>query len=255
MDLATLNAGLQAASSIAGLFGGGGMSDRKAAALQYEYAQRIAQNQIQWRVADAKAAGIHPLYALGANVSVPTPSVVGSREPSMGERLSSMGQDISRAVNAYKSTEERAAGKLATQLALEKAGLENDLLRSQIARENSAQLPPGLNGVNSIPTKLNNPDPSGQTGKEAGVTNDWTYTRTASGGLAPVASADVKERIEDAFIPEISHAWRNNITPNLPWNWRDHPTKPPKSMLPARAHDWFWSMSDQSWKPVYNKYK
>lgn len=35
--------------------------------------KKIMQNQVQWRVADAKAAGIHPLAALGANVQ-PVPS-------------------------------------------------------------------------------------------------------------------------------------------------------------------------------------
>jgi len=40
--------------------------------------KKIMQNQIQWRVADAKAAGIHPLAALGANMQpVPSQPVLG----------------------------------------------------------------------------------------------------------------------------------------------------------------------------------
>lgn len=40
--------------------------------------KKIMQNQIQWRVNDAKAAGIHPLAALGANMQpVPSQPVLG----------------------------------------------------------------------------------------------------------------------------------------------------------------------------------
>ena len=39
------------------------------AALQREF----AQNGIRWKVADAEAAGIHPLYALGAQTSPASP--------------------------------------------------------------------------------------------------------------------------------------------------------------------------------------
>ena len=36
---------------------------------QYEMQKEFAQNGIRWKVADAKAAGIHPLAALGAQTS------------------------------------------------------------------------------------------------------------------------------------------------------------------------------------------
>lgn len=37
--------------------------------------KEFAQNSIQWRVEDAKQAGIHPLYAMGASTSSPTASI------------------------------------------------------------------------------------------------------------------------------------------------------------------------------------
>lgn len=41
--------------------------------------KEFAQNSIQWRVNDAKAAGLHPLAALGANGTTYTPSAVSSQ--------------------------------------------------------------------------------------------------------------------------------------------------------------------------------
>ncbi len=64
---AAVRAASSAVSALGGLSSGGRMrsADR---ALQHD----MARKGIQIRVADAKAAGIHPLYALGAQVSSPT---------------------------------------------------------------------------------------------------------------------------------------------------------------------------------------
>lgn len=94
-------------------------------ALQREF----AQNSIQWKVEDAKKAGLHPLYALGANTTSFQPSLVGSN-------FGDMGQDVSRAVEQISSEGGRAGNKVADALQLENMGLQNDLLRSQIARLN-----------------------------------------------------------------------------------------------------------------------
>ncbi len=44
--------------------------------------KEFAQNSIQWRVNDAKAAGLHPLAALGSNGTTYTPSAVSSQSNS-----------------------------------------------------------------------------------------------------------------------------------------------------------------------------
>lgn len=51
---------------IGGLIGAG--ASAWSASKQNKLQRDIAKNQIRWRVDDAKAAGIHPLAALGANV-------------------------------------------------------------------------------------------------------------------------------------------------------------------------------------------
>lgn len=74
----------------------------------------FAQNGIQWRVNDAKAAGLHPLIGAGAQTSTfsPVASVgVGIPEAGaqsmIGETLSQLGQGIERAQNAAQAKEER----------------------------------------------------------------------------------------------------------------------------------------------------
>jgi len=117
-------------SVISGLFGQSNAN--KQIALQKQF----AQNGIQWKVADAKAAGIHPLAALGAQTHSYSPVAIGTPD------FAQAGQAVGRAIETNMDT----AGRQATTLALEKAGLENDLIRTQIlaARHslNRAMLPP-----------------------------------------------------------------------------------------------------------------
>lgn len=72
-------------------------------------AQReFAQHGIRWRVEDAKAAGLHPLYATGAMGASYTPGTVVGGGGSGSNRFQQAGQDISRAVQAQQTPEERA---------------------------------------------------------------------------------------------------------------------------------------------------
>lgn len=47
---------------------------------QQEFQREMAKMGIQWRVADAEAAGVHPLYALGASVPSGSPISVGGSD-------------------------------------------------------------------------------------------------------------------------------------------------------------------------------
>lgn len=107
----------------------GGILGKKEADANIEMQKDFAKKGIQWRVADAKKAGVHPLYALGANTTSFSPVSVGS----LGAGLSEMGQDISRAVEAVQSAPERMQSKVITGLQIERAKLENEMLKSQIA--------------------------------------------------------------------------------------------------------------------------
>lgn len=78
--------------------------------------KEFAQYGIRWRVEDAKAAGLHPLYALGAQI--PSFSPVHSEAPA---QLAEMGQNIGRAVQATQTAAER-----------QRSQLELELLKSQV---------------------------------------------------------------------------------------------------------------------------
>lgn len=139
-----------AGSLLGGLFGQS--SARSAQRQQMQLAQQqmamqreFAQQGVRWRVEDAKAAGVHPLFALGAQTHSFTPQSVGiSADNSMGDAIASAGQSLGRAAQAGMSSQERDAATALTTLQLEKAGLENELLRTEIVGKKRAQLGPAM---------------------------------------------------------------------------------------------------------------
>lgn len=99
--------------------------------------KEFAQSGIRWRVEDAKQAGIHPIYALGAQTPTFSPSFQAGQVAPLtgaGDAIASGGQDIGRAVSATLSQPERAYNSAIQALSLERGALENELLRSQINR-------------------------------------------------------------------------------------------------------------------------
>lgn len=127
----------------------------KQAALQREFAQQ----GIQWKVDDARRSGIHPLYALGAQTATPSVSVGGfspaiPNDP-LPAALASAGQDVSRAIDATRTGSQRADAysKTVQDLSLTKFGLENELLRTQIAKMRGQIGPamPALSDTDAIP--------------------------------------------------------------------------------------------------------
>lgn len=111
-------------------------------ALQREF----AQTGIRWKVDDAKAAGIHPLYALGAQTTSFQPSTVGVdlESGSLGNAVADAGQSFGRAAEAAMTRQERAVAGAQTALSLEKAKLENDLLRTEIDSKRRAMIGPAM---------------------------------------------------------------------------------------------------------------
>lgn len=125
---------------------------------QEENAQRniamqreFAQQGIRWKVADAKAAGVHPLYALGASTHSFSPVSVGGS--GMGPALASMGQDVGRAINATSTPSERvsAYSEAAQKLQLDNMALQNQLLASRVATLNQAGGNPPLPESGGLP--------------------------------------------------------------------------------------------------------
>lgn len=131
-------AGIGAVTDLAG-----GLVDQyfnqKAADKSYKFQKKVLQNQVQWRVADAVKAGLHPLAALGVNPASGPSSMIGS---SLGSSISNMGQNISRAAEAYLTPQDKIAARSAL-LNLEQQQANIDLTRSQIAGAQKALLTQG----------------------------------------------------------------------------------------------------------------
>lgn len=107
--------------------------------------EKFAKEGIRWKVEDAREAGIHPLYALGAQTSsFNNVSLGGVPETGMATGLAAAGQDISRAVNATRTQPEREAAftKTVRDLEVVNMGLKNELLATQVAKLKSGLNPP-----------------------------------------------------------------------------------------------------------------
>lgn len=233
------------------------VADDKNAAMQREF----ARNGVQWRVEDARRAGINPLVALGASVSQAAPTYTGDAPDfSQGEMVSRMGQDVSRAIHASSSQEDRAYDAQVRALTLRNMELKNAVLTGQaqdalgIRKPGNPPFPSsgssGMLGQSKDGLVVNNPvqkvvgDPTG-LGRDPGTINDYGFVQTPT-GLAVVPSKDAKERIEDQIVPETMWSIRNQILPVF-----SGPGEPSKDLLPKGASHWEWNAVKQEYQPVY----
>lgn len=223
-------------------------------ALQKEF----AQNGLQWKAEDARKAGIHPLYGIGAQTTSFSPVSVGSSLPDWSG-LSDAGQNLGRAIDATRTAPQRVDAYTQTLqgLNLERAGLENELLKSQIASQNANRNPPfpsavdpfmipgqtqsGVNGIvvdKPLERTLTSP---GTPYSEPGSHPNLGYSANVYGGLDVVPSKDVKDRIEDS---PMEWMWwlNNNILPAIQRNGASA-IAPPASLYPLkRGHKWEYGM-------------
>lgn len=123
---------------------------RAAADLEYARQKEFAQSGIRWKVEDAHAAGVHPLFALGASTSSYAPQSIGMENEMahLGKGLADMGADVSRAAQAQTTKSERAAVVARDAIALEGMQLDNDIKRASLAsalqKLNSPGTGPGI---------------------------------------------------------------------------------------------------------------
>lgn len=222
---------LDAVGNVAGFFQGksDNKKQREFAQRQFQFQMDAAKQGVQWRAADARAAGIHPLAALGMMPSSFSPVSMG--QESTGAYLSNMGQDIGRAVGAYQSSAERRkqlAGAAHEAIIARKRDevlfdqtvraneLDIQMKNSQLARLNSPGSPPPLESaapgsVNVVPDRVT-VGSVGEPARAPGMVTDFQLGPTASGGFAIIPSQDMKQRIED-MPSEWQWFLRNGITP------------------------------------------
>lgn len=137
MAMDPLGAAVTAGSGILSFIGARDANQKNAeqAALNRQMQEDFAQRGIRWKVKDARAAGIHPLYALGAQTTSFSPVTVGATNEMAGPAaaMASLGQDLSRSVNATRTMPERLEATALTKLQLEGLAIDNDIKRATLA--------------------------------------------------------------------------------------------------------------------------
>ena len=265
------------AGAVGSIIGGSMNNNASAAAAQmnYEAQKEFAQNGIRWKVADAKAAGLHPLAALGASSANFTPSFQAGDYSYFGDAGQNLGQSLGRAIDAKSTRYERAKMEAhqdqMNALAMKRAQLENRFLETQIvdmqlqasqrAVKNQQQVPPmpvradgaiidGQGNATSSrrfevkPAEIVANAP-GRLGTEAGSITDLGFARTNDGGYAVMPSNDAKNRIDDDFIG----TWAWNLRNRLPAIMQDQDFAPPKEYLPKGYHYWRFNPIKNAWYP------
>lgn len=216
-----------------------------------ELQKQFAQNGLRWKMEDAKRAGIHPLAALGAQGTSYQPVSVG--DTSSGTATSNLGQNLTRAISATSTREERQAQALnlvASQKQIEGLELDNQIKASQLRQMNTTA--PAMPGSGNFIPGQGNSGPSlvkdkpldrtagmpGAGHSEPAAVSDVGWAKTPT-GLVPVPSQDFKQRAEDMMIPELMHSIRNNLMPNFGGG-----SAPP---LPG---NWEWNVFKQEYQPA-----
>lgn len=209
--------------------------------------KEFAKNGIRWRVEDAKAAGLHPLAALGASSMGYSP-VTSISEPdhSRSDMVRDLGQNISRATMVSATPEE----KTYRALQVESLAIDNALKKKEL--EGLTQ--PGTPSISSfgsgiIPGQGNSPFSTGvphrdRPSQEAGYKPDVAYSQGDE--LAyPYIPTNLSESYESDPIGALLWRIRNTLLPNV----SPKSPRPPVSDLPPGKDHWQWNWR-QGWKPV-----
>lgn len=232
--------------------------------------KEFAQQGIRWRVQDAQAAGVHPLYALGAQGASYSPSSVsfaGSPPDTLGPALADAGQHIGRAISARQTREERELAEVVQLQQLRRGALENELLAAQIAVTRSQvppatpsigpELPSAMPGQGDVrvgrPYRVNPVDiPATQPGRptqEAGAIPGVRWERTQTGWAPHPSEALGIDDFDVTNMQALEWMLKNRIAPSL--GFRHNP--PPDKWLPKGATGWIWNAFSQEYQPVFGK--
>lgn len=246
----------------------GANNAQSVAGMNYEAQKEFAQNGIRWKVEDAKRAGIHPLYALGASTQGYSPSGGYTGDFGISDAAAQFGQGYERAQQAKMTKEERdkqdVRDAIQDMAALEDLNQKRRMNDAQIRLANSeifrnfalstnalrkTGLPPampgGSGGViagqgNSYATGQTTPEISsvvtsekGTPSVQAGSPPDVRFYRTISGGRAPLPTEDAGDAMDAALGAGLQWSFRNNL---VPWLANFFPINDPHR-LPGEYYD------------------
>lgn len=242
--------------------------------------KEFAKSGIGWKVKDAQKAGIHPLYALGAQtlsfnpVSVGLDTAVSQAPQYQGgsavpdySGLADAGQNIGRAIDQGLSM----AGSMESlqlglaQAQVEGAMLDNDIKRTQLASAlvtNATSVGPRMGSYSGDPfdgasgdaIRLTQPTIQRQTRRDVadpraphnipGSGPSVGYIQNATGGYEPIMPPELAESYESDWIGSLGWQIRNRLLPNI------INMPPPKLGRPGSGEVTRWNVDKQQWEVV-----
>ncbi|AXH75053.1 MAG: DNA pilot protein [Microviridae sp.] len=147
MAVGGLNAGIGAVTGLAGQWVNS-IFNQAQSQREYERQKEFAQNSIQWRVADAQRAGIHPLAALGGQGINYSPVV--DTESDYGGAIERSGQAFQSAMDRYLQNQMFQKSKADINLVEAQTAYYNALAQKTAQPEIASQKPQ----VSATPAKI-----------------------------------------------------------------------------------------------------
>lgn len=193
-------------SGIGSLIGAGIQSANEDKAQQREYQRQkeFAQNAVQWKVQDAKNAGLHPLYALSGSTATYSPQSTAGSEASIG---ADVGASFGKGIASLADMKTRQ--------------LQNELLQAQIDESRSrtaknvgsvaGSASPPTPPKSSLPKSLNNDALSlAEKTNERSAKEALTYGYNQYGN--PIYGVGVSEKGSDNADAHIAESAINTLT-------------------------------------------
>lgn len=234
-----------AVSGVLGALGGlagGYMTNQfnsKEAAKDRAFQKEVYQNQLQWKSADAKKAGLHPLAVIGSGSYSASPSSVPSAD--FSSSLGKLGEGIGDAFTGYMTKDQVAeqAAK-ADQRAEEQhdANMRESAARTLMYNGQALEATRRAQSY-TVPMASGNEVLNGQVdargkGRYMEQLNKFAWPMNPDGSRGdPIPSSDYREIYEDVpileYLPFLDagyHKWRSILTgrpiDGYRHNWRDN---------------------------------
>lgn len=215
----------------------GASSARRAAKADRELQKEFAQNAVQWKVADGRAAGLHPLAAIGASTTGYTPVGDNGAGQMMADGMAGIGAAVSKAKNKGREDElhDLSVAQIKSQIGVNEAMAQSYLAEARRAAQGNTGFTSGINEtLESTPSRST-------------VGDDGT-------GLplrAPYAedTGNIEERYGDESFLNRWSAWKNYYTD---WQWA-YRVKP--LLLERMGREWILETTKRDPKELMRKYR
>lgn len=183
-----------------------------------KYQKEFAQHGISWRVDDARQAGLHPLAALGAQVTSFSPSFVGPGSNEPIRRGNGRGDDFARLSQNLKLALDKDTREI-QKLKIEDAKIDvatkklefYDLLRHFGGKKEESINDHDIDPSN-VSVKPSNPTAMGTYGFEAGISPFFKYSGAPGGWVFPTPTQDNAELISEGNNPVKMRYWRDWVS-------------------------------------------